>query len=166
MLASGVILGIAAGLLARGDLRRLSDLRPRWWPLLFVAIAGRALAAAPLGETAQRGVYVVALWLLVLFVSANLALPGAVVIGAGIFLNALVITLNGGAMPISSEALGAAGATPPGDALHRRLTDGTALPILSDVIPLSLFRGVYSVGDIALSAGAGALIARVMTKRP
>jgi hypothetical protein len=56
-------------------------------------------------------------------------------------------------MPVDPAAVAAAGARMPADRLHVELTERTALPLLADIIPLPLVRGVYSVGDVLLSAG-------------
>ncbi len=144
---------------------RIAGVRPRWGALLLVAIGLRVIAGLAFGDVAQRSIYVVALWLLVAFVAANLALPAAPLLGLGLLLNAAVISANGGAMPISAEALAAAEAEPISDVLHRRLDESTALPMFADVIPVRLFRGVYSAGDVALSVGAGIFIFLTMTRR-
>lgn len=161
MLASSVGAGLVVGLLFRGDPRRLADLRIRWWPAFIAAVGLRALAAVPVGAELQRGVYLAGLWLLLAVAAANLALPGVIAIAAGIALNAAVITLNGGAMPVGSEAAAAVGFSPSADPLHREMDGATRLPLLGDLIPFPL-GGVYSVGDVVLSMGVFALIVRTM----
>ena len=163
MLISGVAAGLLGGLVARGDPRRLAAVRVRWWYAFLLAIGLRAVAALPLGTETQRAIYVVALWLLVAVALANLALPAAPAIAAGLMLNALVVTLNAGAMPVSTAAAQAATGGVPADALHRELGPDTPLPMLADVLPVPPL-GAYSVGDVALAVGVAALIFRVMTR--
>ena len=163
MLISGVAAGILGGLIARGDPRRLAAVRVRWWPAFLLAVALRAIAGFPLGTEVQRAIYVLALWLLVAVALANLALPAAPGIVAGLTLNALVVTLNAGAMPVSASAALAATGRMPTDALHRELGPDAPLPFLADVLPVPLL-GAYSIGDLVLALGVGALIFRVMTR--
>lgn len=166
MLIGSVLLGLLAGLAARGDLRRLGMLRARWPQLFLAAVVLRLAAVTVLEGDPQRAGYVVALWLLAAVAVANLVLPGAALIGVGIGLNALVIALNGGAMPVSPSALAAAGATMPAGALHQAMDEGTRLWFLADVIPLAAVAGVYSVGDVLLAAGAFWLVFRTLTRPP
>lgn len=163
MLISGVAVGIVGGLIARGDPRRLAAIRVRWWPTFLLAIGLRAVAAVPLGAEAQRASYLIALWLLVAVALANRSLPGAWAIAAGLALNALVITLGAGAMPVSTAAALAASGRVPTDALHRELGPDTPLPLLADVLPVPPL-GAYSIGDLVLALGIAALVFRVMTR--
>lgn len=161
MLISGVAAGLVAGVLTGGDLRRLGRLRPRLAGAFVLAVLLRGLAAAPFDSALQRYVYVVALGLLVIAVVANLDLPGTVFIAAGLIANTLVISANGGAMPVAPAAVAAASAVVPSDPLHTELHSETRLAMLADVIPVALFRSVYSAGDVLLSLGVFWLIVRV-----
>ncbi|MBI2323902.1 MAG: DUF5317 family protein [Chloroflexi bacterium] len=150
MLASGPVLGIVAGLALRGSLTRLADLRIRWWPFLALAV-GLRLVAGGAGDLAAA-LYVLAFAGIVAVAAANTVVPGMFLIVGGAALNLTVVAANGG-MPVDTVALAAAGARMPGDALHVPLTDATALAMLADRIPVALFRSVYSVGDVLLTAG-------------
>lgn len=150
MLASGPALGIVAGWALRGRWSRLAELRIRWWAVLALAV-GLRLAAGSAGEAAAA-VYVVAFAAIVAVAVVNARLAGMVLIAAGAALNLAVVAANGG-MPVDPAAIGAAGAQLPSDALHVPLTDRSALSLLADRIPLGLFRSVYSVGDVLLTAG-------------
>lgn len=150
MLASGPVLGVAAGLLSGGRLARFADLRIAWWPLLAVAFGVRL--AAPLAGGLAAAAYVAAFLAIALVALRSAALPGMRLIAAGAALNLAVVALNGG-MPVDAAALAAAGARPPDDALHVSLTGATAFPLLADRIPLAPFRGVYSLGDVVLALG-------------
>jgi len=155
MLASGVAIGLAAGLFAGGRASRLAELSIRWWPVLAVGVAIR-IAPAVAGEL-PLPLYIVALACIALVAWANRALPGMPWILAGAVGNALVVALNGG-MPVHPDAARLAGATIPSDGLHRPLSNGDALPFLADVIPVPLAAGVYSLGDVALSFGSAWLV--------
>lgn len=151
MLASAVALGVAAGWLFGGRrIERLAELRIRWWPLLAAAVILRAIAPF-FGELSViayvlgfAGITAVALY--------ERQLPGMSLIAAGATLNAIVVTANGG-MPVDPVAVQAAGATMTNNRLHIELGPETRLPQLADVIPLALYRSVYSVGDVLLALG-------------
>ena len=150
MLVSSVAVGGLAGLLFRGDWRNLRSVRIIWWPLALVALAVR-VAALALGLPAL--VHVVAIGLVAAVAARNWQIPGALLIAAGSILNATVILLNGG-MPFDPAAATAVGALMLGnDDLHQPLGPDTRLPWLADVIPMGLFRTVYSVGDVIIAAG-------------
>ena len=151
MLASAIALGVAGGWLVGGrDLRRLGELRIRWWPLLAVAVVLRALA--PVFGDLSAVAYVVAFGCIAAAALADRALPGMSAIAAGATLNWLVVAANGG-MPVDPVALTAAGVSMPDDRLHIELGPATRLPQLADVIPMGVFRSVYSIGDVLLAAG-------------
>src|SRR5213594_4101039 len=149
MLASAVGAGLLAGLALGGDVRRLATIELRWWRLFLLAIALRVLAVLPLGDDVQRVIYVVSLWSLFACIALNVRLPGARLAGLGVGLNAAAVSLAGGAMPVSPDAVVAAGVRPPVDPLHS-LTPNASL--LGDIIPIPIL-GVYSVGDVLLALG-------------
>lgn len=149
MLASGVVLGLLAGIGLGGDWRRLTRVQLRAGLLLIPAALIRVtglVVALPLA------CYEAALLLFAVVAALNYRLQGAVVIAAGILLNLAVVAINGG-MPVSPEAAAVAGLQVPSDGLHIPLTKSTLLPALADVIPVALFRNVYSVGDVLLAIG-------------
>lgn len=135
----------------------------RAW-LLFVPLLLQLLAFSPIGEivvfgsplaqilyTLSLGVAALALWL-------NRQLPGMVWIALGLFLNFLVIFLNGGFMPISAAARQFAGLPPVvgRDMNVLPMTDATILPFLGDILPLPAFlpfANVFSVGDLLIAFG-------------
>lgn len=150
MLASSVLLGGLAGLALGGSWRNLRDVRIAWWPLAAVALALRVLAVL-LGLPVA--VHAGAILLTAAIAAMNWRIRGAGFIAAGSLLNALVIGVNGG-MPFDAAAAASAGATPlPNDVLHHPIGPGTILPWLSDVVPLGLFRNVYSIGDFVIALG-------------
>lgn len=150
MLASSIALGTIAGLLLGGRWRGLRELRIAWWPLALVAGVMRVLGvlvAMPLA------VYLVAIVLVATVAFRNFRIHGAVLIGVGSVLNALVIALNGG-MPVDANAAAIAAAEPLlNDRLHTTIGPDTRLPWLADILPLPIFRNVYSVGDVAIAGG-------------
>ena len=150
MLVSGALLGILIGVSIRRTWLPLSTMSVRLLPLLFIAIGLRVLASAwpsiglAMYELAMAGTVTVAV--------ANWRLPGAVLILVGGVLNLIVVFANGG-MPVDMAALAAAGAGAPDDLLHLVSGDSTLVRPLADVIPIALFRSVYSVGDVGIAVG-------------
>jgi MFS family permease len=155
MLASGVILGIAAGVAFGGDWRRLSTFTLHLWPLLVAASALRL--ATLFYSNAELLVYVVGFIGIGTVALANWRLPGSSLIALGTFMNVLVILLNSG-MPYDVPTAVSIGVRIPDDALHVVLDPATRLPLLADIIPfaigpLAFTRAVYSVGDFLLAFG-------------
>jgi uncharacterized protein DUF5317 len=163
MLASAVALGVVAGWVAGGRrLERLADLRIAWWPLLVAAVVVRAIA--PAFDELSAAAYVIAFAGITAVALADRRIPGMSVIAAGATLNAIVVAANGG-MPVDPGAAAAAGASMPSDRLHVELGPATRFPQLADVIPLAIYRGVYSVGDVLLAVGGFWVPAAWMRRR-
>lgn len=158
MLASALVAGFVVGLGLGGSWRRLTEIRVAWWPLFIAAVGLRLLAALPAPVEVARIIYVASLWILLVVAARNIRLPGAWLVSAGIAANALVVSLSGGLMPVSTDALAAAGTRAPDDVLHG-LT--ATPPPLGDVIPIPLL-GVYSIGDVFLALGVFILIVWTM----
>ncbi len=101
---------------------------------------------------AHIATYAVAGW----FVIANRRIPGLVVIGLGAGLNALAITVNGGTLPASPDALRAAGIDAEAGFVNSGALHDPRLGFLGDVFalpaPLPL-ANVFSVGDVLIIAG-------------
>jgi MFS family permease len=155
MLASGVLLGIAAGVAFGGDWRRLSTFTLRFWPLLIAASALRLVTF--FYPNAELLVYVVGFIGIGAVALGNWRLPGSSLIALGTFMNVLVIVLNSG-MPYDLPTAISVGVRIPNDALHVVLDSSTRLPLLADIIPftigpLGFTRAVYSVGDFMLAFG-------------
>ena len=121
--------------------RVLAEVVPRvGLPLYCVALLGTAAAAA-----------------------ANYRLFGAPFIALGGALNLAVVLLNRG-MPVDPGAVAAAGGLMPRDPLHVALNATTVLGPLADVIPVAVFHGAYSLGDIAIAFG-GFLVPLIVLSR-
>jgi len=97
-------------------------------------------------------IYVAVLVSLVGVAVMNRRMPGALLLGAGIALNLIAVVANQG-MPISVPAAQIAGLSIPADGLHHPMTEATRVQALVDVIPVPLFKNVYSAGDVVLAAG-------------
>jgi MFS transporter, DHA3 family, macrolide efflux protein len=168
VLIGGIIIGLLFGLLVGGRLSNLASIQLRWSWLLLAAVVVRfgteflLNAQVEIVESlrvpllaAGFGILLAGLWI-------NRTYPGLSVAFIGILLNAIVIVVNGGFMPIWAVSLDAAGFKPEDvtGALHVIVRgEGadflTKALIIGDVIPvpLPLIRNVASLGDVFLSLG-------------
>jgi hypothetical protein len=107
-----LIIFVAAGLLAGGIRARalkttyiVPPLKALWLFLSAISLQGIVLAIPSIREIAPtilvKVALIVSLTFLFIFAVLNLHLPGFWIIAIGIFTNLLVISLNGGLMPIS-----------------------------------------------------------------
>jgi hypothetical protein len=175
-LAFGLVVAPALG----GRWSALGQLRLRLVGVFYAAIALQLAAfpfkALPWRTSDRAGV---ALWLCsyALFVvacAANASIPGVPFVAAGMLLNVLAITTNGGHMPALASALRAAG-------LHFVRSRNSAVlpsPHLAWLVDRWALPGwvpwgnVFSVGDV-LIAGGGLVFAlgatgalRILRRRP
>ena len=172
----GVIAGaLAVAVLIGGDVRRLSQLRIRHVELLIAAFAAK-ISVALLGTAhsqvalnAARPLNVIGAGLLLAAVWFNRRIPGALVFGAGLASNLLVIAWFSGRMPVLLPA----GFDPTGtaapllrtglDPLHLLLQRPEGLWFLGDIFSIpSLFghASLVSVGDVTMAVGIAYLIIR------
>jgi Family of unknown function (DUF5317) len=160
-----VVAAIVA-ILQGGSLERLAATKFRAVPLLLLGLAVQILFgfwspswmtdAVGLAVLIVSNVFVLS-WLIV-----NRSLPGLLIAAVGLLMNLAVISANG-AMPVSRDAVRAAG----GDELeiseeglkHEVLDDDTRLGFLGDIIPLRGL-GIWSAGDLVLAAGLALLAYR------
>ncbi|HEV2249101.1 MAG TPA: DUF5317 family protein [Candidatus Limnocylindria bacterium] len=150
MLASGVVLGLVAGLAIGRSWRPLAAVQVRWLPLLIAGLVARA--AASVVPPIAFPLYLFALAGTAASAAVNRRLAGALLVALGGALNLLVVLLNHG-MPVDAGAVVAAAASMPADALHVPLTGATVFPALADVIPVPIARSVYSLGDFCIALG-------------
>lgn len=166
LLLIAAILGVLGGLWHGGALRNFARL-PFRWPLLFLAgLALRLVAFSPLVPAGRLALalYALALVCLCAGLAVNRRVVGIEFILVGLVLNAAVILVNGGAMPVSPDALQQVGhyefvlrLRDAGTVGHvKLLRPDTHLRALADLIPLSPLpglRSVISVGDLFIAAG-------------
>lgn len=166
---------LAAAVLIGGDVRRLSQLRIRHIELLFAAFAAK-VSVALLGSShsqtaviAARPLNVIGAVLLLAVVWFNRRIPGALIFGAGLLSNLIVIVTFGGRMPVllpngfdsTSPALPVlrTGLDP----LHVLLQHPQGLWFLGDIFAIPGLFGhgsLVSIGDLVMAAGVAYLIIR------
>lgn len=169
MLIGGILLGIVVGIAAGGSLGNFASIRLRRTWLLLVAVALRYGTEAlltegvPLVETLRLPLLTLSFAILLAALWTNRTYPGLSLAFVGILLNAIVIVVNGGYMPVWEPSLIAAGFRPEdaSTAIHILMPatlDASfllRLGPLADVIPVPLayIQNVASVGDTFLGAG-------------
>lgn len=105
--------------------------------------------------------------LLLIFVILNRKNISIIIMGLGFLLNAIPIFLNGGAMPVSQEAIKIAGLDPniSAEGLYRVIDSSTKLWFLGDIIPINFINNfIISIGDIFTAIGLILLIVTGMKK--
>ncbi len=187
ILAAAVLCAVLIGLARGGSLRRLGELPLKWGWVALVAF-GLQIYLAYFPEPVSQGLvslHVGILMLSNLLIFAvlwqNRRLPGIWLIGAGFLANFGVMLLNGGYMPITSEALAQVGhsrniISPETGSRVRASKDivlpreATALWWLSDIFvlpPPFPIPSVFSVGDFLIALGAFWLVQQTMVvKKP
>jgi hypothetical protein len=159
------LLCLASVPLTGGRLSRLASiqLRGTWVPMVALAIQVLITVIIRDGhEGLHKAVHIATYVLIGVFLWSNRRLPGVKVIGLGAFLNALVITVNGGQMAASRTAERLAG-------LHLGAGFENSAPLahphllwLGDVIPWpGPLPNVLSIGDCLIYAGTLILLHRV-----
>jgi len=171
MIGLGLLAGLILGLLARGRLARLIDVRLKWAGLIFLALFlryGTQIAivnGVTLADTLRLPLFAGAFVLLVLALWPNRSQPGLLAVIVGVAANGLAIVLNLGWMPVWGPALAAVGLTT-GDlntSFHTLLPNTFDAEFflrggpIADIIPVPLpyLPNVASIGDAFIGAGLG-----------
>jgi hypothetical protein len=180
MVFDGIIISFIVGLFRKGNLRAFSQLNLKWgwvFPLLLIVqltvftLQNHSEFLGQLSGSIYILVYIIGL----LFLFLNRKNPGFILIFIGVFLNFLVMVVNGGRMPVSVES---AAVLDPSymEALkeslyakHTMLTSTTYLGFLGDVIPISdpyPRTQIISIGDIIMNIGIFLFIQYIMVRHP
>ena len=169
--------GLLAGFVRGGRLGNLGQMPLRHGWLAVLALVGQGVAFSPVGglfPVLTAPLYLTSNLLLFLPVAFNIHLAGMRLFGLGLLCNALVISLNGGYMPVSPAAQRLAGLEQRAEILEAQgrhyntvlMTADTRLTFLGDIIPWPLlpipFRNVYSLGDFLIGGGGFWLVVRGM----
>ena len=172
---------LAVAVLIGGDVRRLSQLRLRHLELLLAAFAAKISVAllgtthAAAAVTAARPLNVIGAGLLLAVVWFNRRIPGAILFGAGLTLNLIVILAVGGRMPVllprDIDPNSAVLAVLKGglDPLHVALPHPQGLWFLGDIFAIPGIGGhasLVSIGDLLMAAGVAWLIIRCSQREP
>jgi hypothetical protein len=170
LIGVALAVGLVIGRVLPPGPRHQAGVKVRWWGLLPAGLALAAIAGRAGGAVAVV-LGVIGLGALVAFTSRNLHLAGMGVLTVGLGVNLLAIVVNAG-MPVRAGSLveagvvtaAEAGEAEPGGYRHLERPD-ERLPILGDVIPVSLGRTVVSFGDIIIAFGAADVVAHLCRRR-
>nr|WP_263324795.1 DUF5317 domain-containing protein [Neobacillus sp. Marseille-Q6967] len=176
MVFDGIIFSFIVGFFRKGNLKGLAQLKLKYgwvFPLLlgiqifYFLYQNNSKLLAQSSNYLYIVVYIVGL----LFLYLNRENPGFNLILIGVFLNFLVMVMNGGRMPVSPEA---ASVLDPKylEALktslyakHQVLNESTRFGFLADIIPLSKpypKTQIISIGDVIMNVGAFIFIQHLM----
>ncbi len=165
-------MALVAALAQGGSLDRLAATRLRFTWLVFVGLVTQlgAVALSPrwLDVEAAVGALIAANSLIVVFLAANVRLPGMALAALGMLMNVSVIAANG-AMPVLPRAASSAGVPISAENAglrHEILDDRTKLPWLADAIPAPPLRTVLSLGDVLLALSLALFVYRSTLRRP
>jgi hypothetical protein len=172
MFLYSIVLAILLGFIFKGKLKDLGNIK---LSSLYLVIIGYALdeimhLMVKYGHLKIGiGTYITDMLMYVIlfvFIYLNKKDFSILILGLGFFLNAVVIFTNGGAMPVSSNAMSYVSTThinPATQGLYKLLTSDTKFAFLGDIISIKLLgHMVFSIGDIILSIGIMLLIIKGM----
>lgn len=164
IVVAGLLLAVISVPLAGGHLTRAADIRFRsaWIIGLALLIQVVIISLVPGGGPARPILHVGTYVLAATFLLRNRSIRGLWLLLLGAMLNAFVISINGGVMPADPGALRTAGIHPPkAEFANSAPRSGARLSFLGDVLavpdPLPL-HNVFSVGDLLIVLGAGAIL--------
>jgi len=167
----GLVIGLLLGLAFGGRLTSLLNVRLRFAALIFLALVVRygtqsAIAGgSALVDAFRLPLYAAAFTVLAIALWLNRRHPGLALVAAGVAMNGIAITVNGGFMPVFLPALEASGLTmadlsptfhvllPPELGLDFLLRAGP----LGDLVPfpVPVLTNLASLGDVLMAIGLG-----------
>ncbi|NHM30034.1 DUF5317 domain-containing protein [Neobacillus terrae] len=179
MVFDGIIFSIIIGFFRKGSLRSFATLKFKWGWMFPLLLAIELLVflfqndSKLLGQT-SGAIYMLVYVVGLIFLMANRKKEGFTVIFIGVFLNFLVMIVNGGRMPVSGEA--ATVLSPEyiqylkngHYAKHQLMTESAHLKFLGDIIPLSKpypRTQIISIGDVVMNIGVFLFIQNIMVGR-
>jgi hypothetical protein len=162
MFIYAIILAIVIGYLLKGRLKNFESVKINWISLIFISFFIEfAIVMLIQQGIINRGLITYSLNLvmyaiLFTFIYKNRNNLYILIMGVGFLLNAIPIFLNGGAMPVSSEAAQIAKLTMniEKEGLYTLINNQTRFWYLGDIIPFIALRNyVVSIGDIVSALG-------------
>lgn len=183
MLIEALILAVIYGLLSRGSIMRLANIRLKFLSLFFVSIIIRYIPAllnlqifqrhSQLQETLAPIFFIISYLILITALLLNFHIPSLRFVLAGTLMNFAVVTANGGYMPVSRSGLFAGDFSDvplPGEMLdmnHIVAPANVRLAFLGDIFlvpPPYPFPQLFSIGDIFICIGVFLLVFKTMTR--
>lgn len=178
-----IVFGAVVGLAAGGKLSNILNFKlEKMWIILIafaVQISSQILCYNGFKFFADNSLIIHGLVFLFMFIAfwANRHYLGVLLVGIGCVLNALVMMVNGGKMPVDPKVIEAAGLPAEAiqvissglDSKHILIDETTRLTFLADIIHPPSFLGilmqVVSIGDLVVGVGVFILAFEVITGR-
>lgn len=174
----GIAAAIVVALLRGGNLRNLGNVHVRWAWLALVALAIQVvlLRLRPDWDTAARVFFPLTHLAILAVAWVNRDLGGMRLVAAAVALNLIVMTANGGFMPVAPAVLVEAGLADSAESVpmygrvgHSKSLvmprDETTLWWLSDVVALRRIRTIVSIGDILMVPGIFLFVEKAMLQQ-
>jgi hypothetical protein len=174
MFIISIVAAIALGYILGGRIRNLENIMLRGVYLIFISFGLELTIVMCMRKgllrigTTTFLLDVVMYLILLIFVMLNRSNICIIIMGVGFLLNAIPIFLNGGAMPVSQEAIKIAGLNSNigSEGLYTIIDSSTRMWFLGDVIPISFISNfIVSIGDIFTAIGLILLIIIGMKKK-
>lgn len=174
MFILAVIAAILIGSLFGGKIKNLEHVNIKGVYLVFVSFLIEFLIVVGIKkEILEIGLYTYVLDLIMyimlfLFIMLNRKNLYIIIMGIGFGLNAVVIFINGGAMPVSKSAMDYLGYNPniSLEGLYKLIDGSTRLQFLGDIIPIKFISTfIVSIGDIIAAVGLMLIIIIGMKKK-
>ena len=166
-----IVIGFAVGFLLGGRPSGLATLNFRWAPLALIGLAIQiALFSGPVSDrVGDLGpvIYVGSTALVLAVVIRNIRIAGMALVALGAISNLLAIVANGGYMPSSPEAAGAAGHVEATTYSNSAIVDDAVLAPLTDIFAMPEwmpFSNVFSIGDLLIGVGVAVAIVVAMRR--
>jgi hypothetical protein len=162
------------GYILRGSLKNIDPSKIKSTYLVFIAFLIETIIVMSIryGYLVRGSLtYIINLMMyitLFIFIFKNRYNKWMLLMGGGFLLNAIVIFLNGGSMPVSSIAVNHLGMIQsiPSEGLYVAVDANTKLSFLSDIIPIRYPRKyVISIGDIVEAISIAAFIITEMKSK-
>lgn len=173
-----IIISIIIGLLRGGEIEELANISIKGVTFfaiaLFLRVSAWGVSFLGIGNMEKFNSFLIIIsYVLLIYVSMqNIKMPGFKYINLGILLNAFVIFLNGGKMPvlIGKEVMNNANTANifhEESIVHSLMNSDTMFAFLGDVISMPKpfpDNSIISVGDILILTGIFILIQKIMTR--
>lgn len=168
-----IVLGIIIGLVRGGSLLELTKIDFKYIPAIlspFLIQAGIDFWGRQYSWGGYPYLHIVSYFILFYALWANLSIPGIRLVFAGSILNFLVISVNGGVMPVRADVLPGSLVTAFSAGLggtHGLINSETHLKFLADIFYLAVpyQNQLISVGDVVINAGSIVLLVKGMEKQ-
>lgn len=158
LIFAAIALGVLTAVVTGANLSKLGQatFRLPWLPIAALIGQALVLAVLDLANGVSAALHVVTYVVLLPFLVANRDHHGLWLLIAGFVLNSAAISVNGGVMPASQDALERAGRTEEARFRNSDVVEDARLAWLGDVfaVPRGLpLANVFSIGDVLVVLG-------------